>query len=84
MNTHALSNTQNNDRGKTDSIKHREPYPFENSVWFGAVRKFMGHLTFWCDFASREHLSNRDVGGGGGGLFVLQSSNLYQMKALDE
>ena len=37
---------------------------------------------FWCDFASREHLRSRDVGAGG--LFVLQSSNLYQMKALDE
>ena len=41
-------------------------------------------VDFWCDFASREHLRNRDVGAGGGGLFVLQSSNLYQMKALDE
>ena len=32
---------------------------------------------------SAKHLSNRNVGGGGG-TFVVQSSHLYQMKALDE
>ena len=38
---------------------------------------------------SAKHLSNRNVGGGGGGggggsRIVVQSSHLYQMKALDE